>query len=80
MSRDELLRKISEYGFAVWELHLYLDTHPSDVAAIMRLKAYQQKASEYKKQYVSKYGPLTVANGSGETWLNDPWPWERRAN
>ena len=80
MSRDELLKKISEYGFASWELHVYLDTHPSDIAAMMRMKNYQKKAAEYAKEYEKKYGPLTIESGSGETWLNDPWPWERRAN
>lgn len=80
MNRDELLMKISQYAFAAWELHIYLDTHPSDIAAMMRLKNYQKKAEEYKTEYEKKYGPLTVKSGSGETWLNDPWPWERRAN
>ena len=80
MNRDELLKKISEYSFASWELHIYLDTHPSDVAAIMRLKNYWKKAEEFKAEYEKKYGPLTVKEGSGEIWLNDPWPWERRAN
>lgn len=80
MKRDELLEKISQYSFAAWELHIYLDTHPSDIAALMRLKRYQKKANELKAEYEKKYGPLTVQCGSGETWLNDPWPWERRAN
>jgi spore coat protein JB len=80
MNRDELLKKISQYAFAAWELHIYLDTHPSDIAAMMRLKNYQKKAEEYKTEYEKKYGPLNVISGSGETRLNDPWPWERRAN
>ena len=80
MNKDALLRAISEYSFAAWELHIYLDTHPSDVAAIMRKNRYQQKADELKREYESKYGPLTSKSGSGEPWLNDPWPWERRAN
>jgi spore coat protein JB len=80
MNRDELIKKISQYSFASWELHVYLDTHPSDVAAIMRMKKYRKKAAEYKDEYEKQYGPLTINGGSGETWLNDPWPWERRAD
>jgi len=80
MSRDELLRKISEYAFAAWELHIYLDSHPCDMAALMRKNRYQNKADELKKEYESKYGPLSAETGSGEQWLNDPWPWERGAN
>ena len=80
MNRDELIKKISEYSFASWELHVYLDTHPSDVAAMMRMKNFRKKAAEYTEEYEKKFGPLTVESGSGQTWLNDPWPWERRAN
>lgn len=80
MKREELLEKISQYCFAVWELHIYLDTHPSDMAALMRLNRFKKKANELRAEYESKYGPLTVQDGSGETWLNDPWPWERSAN
>lgn len=77
MERDELLRKITEYGFASWELHVYLDTHPCDVAATMRLKRFNEKAEELKKEYEEKYGPLTIESGNGAEWLKDPWPWER---
>ena len=59
--------------FLLWELHLYLDTHPDDAEAIA---AY--------RQLLPDDDPETAAGAeSGETrfhWVDGPWPWEFRAN
>ncbi len=44
--REALLKKIQEYAFAAYEWNLYLDTHPSDAAAIAQFK----KMSETSKR------------------------------
>ena len=79
MTRDELLRRLSEAQFAAWETHLFLDTHPGDAAAMDNLASSQKEAAELRDEYEKRFGPLTAADLYGDTryaWLNDPWPWE----
>ena len=62
--------------FAMWDLHLYLDTHPNDTAAKQLLNKYEEQYAEIAEAYVEKYGPFEPgAAGSGEAWLKAPWPW-----
>lgn len=75
-SRGALLRKLSAAQFAMWELHVYLDTHPNDKEALALHKKYEAKASELRKEYEEHFGPLTPATGEGVEWLKNPWPWE----
>jgi len=77
--REMLKRKISTEGFAAWELHLYLDTHPEDAAAQDAWRRHIAKRDELVKAFEEKYGPLTgSADFTAPTWmwLRDPWPWE----
>lgn len=79
MSRDELLRKLSEAQFAAWETHLFLDTHPDDEAARKNLADYRQAARRLMEEFEKTYGPLTTRDPYGDTrfeWLNSPWPWD----
>lgn len=72
-----LMRALSAEQFAAWELHLYLDTHPGDRAAKRLYEQHQARADELRKQFESKYGPLSPKDGEGVEWLSSPWPWER---
>lgn len=77
--RQKLLKKISSVQFAAWELHIYLDTHPDDDAAIKSLKCYEKDAKALIKDYEFKYGPLVSDSVYGDSrfeWVNNPWPWE----
>lgn len=58
--------KGAEYAsdFTVWELRLYLDTHPSDTAALELYKRLRP-------------GEVTETRW---IWIDDPWPWEYEAN
>ena len=79
MGREELMRKIHEYGFAAFEWNLYLDTHPCDRNALQMHQKMAQAARELTMQYEQQYGPLTAAaNTATDTWdwVNEPWPWE----
>ncbi len=79
--QDIMLRRLSAMDFAVWELHMYLDTHAEDLVALNRLKEYRVKREELLKTYESKFGPLlSKQTGSNTkwTWLQDPWPWDYR--
>ena len=78
--REELLYNILMYKFALVELNLYLDTHPSDSSMI---NLYNQYLSEEKKlcdRYEKSYGPLTVDSLNLKNnyfdWIKSPWPWE----
>ncbi|MDF2596581.1 MAG: hypothetical protein K0S30_2495 [Clostridia bacterium] len=77
--REELLMYITTTSFAVDDVNLYLDTHPTDQAAL----EYYQKCNELRKQAVKQYtdyfGPLTANNVNVTnvwTWIDEPWPWE----
>ena len=77
--REMLMRKLTSAGFAAWELHIYLDTHPYDTEAMAAMKKYQTKSEALMKEYESKYGPISADASLGEqrfAWVNDAWPWE----
>lgn len=78
--RDELLRKVQAAEFAVYDLLLYLDTHPCCQKA---LTLYKEKCAEAKKlrtQYEENFGPLTPCASSPKTpwqWIKNPWVWDK---
>lgn len=74
--REKCLKSLSATQFMVWELHLYLDTHPNDTNAMRR---HQKYAAEYRTQladFEAKFGPLSPRTGAGAAWLKNPWPWD----
>ena len=71
-------RKLASLQFTMWELHLYLDTHPFDKTAKMRLNVYSKNYMQMKAQYENQFGPLTAMSGHGEDWLKSPWPWDNK--
>ncbi len=75
-SRDKLLRTLSSVQFALWELHLYLNTHPNDLSALAMHEKYALKFRQLKKEYEENYGPLSPKSGEGIEWLKNPWPWD----
>lgn len=81
LARDEkerLLLKIYETNFALNDISLYLDVHPNDNYIYDVFKNYVNTYKNYKKEYESKYGPLTLDSIDNTTysWINNPWPWE----
>ena len=74
--RELLLRKLSTAQFALWELHLYLNTHPTDLDALALHEKYEVRYAALKREYEEKYGPLSPAVGEGISWLQNPWPWD----
>ena len=83
MSQETLLQEIMNLNFAINELVLYLDTHPSDSCAIRMHSEYSKKVMELIEEYQKLYGPLTVNFTSNDSncwkWSEEPWPWERGA-
>lgn len=78
-----MLKRLSAAQFALWETHIFLDTHPYDAAALSAKKKYLRKYETALAEYKEKYGPLVYTDVFGtEThdWIKDPWPWEREGN
>lgn len=76
-----LLSKIKKYDFALKELNLYLDTHPECRRALSMFKKYSELRINAIDEYERRFGLLTPDRSVSVerwTWIDDPWPWERR--
>ena len=81
--QESALNEISEIGFAINDLTLYLDTHPECPKGLPLLKELLQKRLTLLADYAAKYQPLTQLSmipGTPETneygWAEGPAPWE----
>ena len=76
--KKNMLKKIHALDFAIHELVLFLDTHPTDAQALAAVREYAEKARVLRERYESCYGSLTgVPCDCGDwKWIDDPWPWE----
>ena len=59
-----------EAAFALWELRLYLNTHPCDQEALALFRQLWEKA---EGTYAASFLPKECARWA---WTDDPWPWE----
>lgn len=77
-SCEPLLQRVYETGFALDDVVLYLDTHPTDMQALNYYFYMKRMRNEAITEYETAFGPLF--NYDVETdnwsWINDPWPWE----
>ena len=81
MNENELLKQIQEYQFAITDLALYLDTHPTDKKALCLHKKYCNELESLRDMYQRAYGPLTITYPCNKwRWLEEPWPWEGGEN
>ena len=79
--KEEMLQQIRCYDFAITELALYLDTHPTDDKALCLHRKYCREAKDLKDKYQKVYGPLTINFPCNKwRWLEEPWPWEGGMN
>ena len=82
MNNKAMLRKkIHELDFALYELNLYLDTHPTSLKALELLKEYRKKREMAVNMFEQQYGEYinTACDVPAEgcwKWLKGPWPWE----
>jgi spore coat protein JB len=83
MSRDEMLKKLTALDFYIIDLHLYLNTHPSDKDAIMKYNAMVKEASAIRQDYQEQYGMLMAGCTPSKIpwqWIDNPWPWQYKFN
>lgn len=77
------LHELQALNFAVSELGLYLDTHPSDRDALDLFEQYAEMYDEILQKYEQQKGPtMQMRAGMNGTyqWTKGPWPWEYDAN
>lgn len=80
---DNLMRVIQMYDFYLYDLNLFLDTHPNDKEALARFNELKEKRNRAYDAYIENCGPITAVQNNSDNyfnWVNDPWPWERGAN
>ena len=78
-SRCMMERKLSAAQFAVWEIHLFLDTHPNDEDALAAYNKYLARYEELYREFTEKYGALSAQNTADDKnwqWVDAPWPWD----
>lgn len=78
-----LMRSLSAVAFSMYDLQLFLDTHPENTNAMALFEQYRQKYLELAAEYEKRFGPLTAMNGVSDRqwkWIHSPWPWEYNAN
>lgn len=78
--RDRLMLDIQMYSFAMWDLNLYLNIHPTDRNVMSLFDNYRNSYRRAVNEYESKYGPLhledvNTSSGFWE-WNKSPFPWE----
>ncbi|MBQ7541527.1 MAG: spore coat protein CotJB [Clostridia bacterium] len=73
--REAAMRRLQSAKFALWEMHLYLDTHPEDLESIAAYKKYEAKYVLLLNEFEENYGAVTQF-APGVAWLKNPWPWE----
>lgn len=75
-----MLLDIQKLEFAIYDLSLYLDTHPNDPVALYKHKSLTNQLMQLKRAYESRFGIMSIMDHEpGETWryVNGPWPWDR---
>jgi len=79
-NREMMLKELMELDLRLYDLQLYLDTHPFEHKAV---DEYNSAANKYKamtQHFEKLYGPLTISDKDNNTtpweWINSPWPWQ----
>ncbi len=75
-NRENALKALSAAEFALWEMHLYLDTHPTDLRMVERYNKNRMKYAVMKNEFEDKYYKLSAETAQGVEWLKSPWPWD----
>lgn len=82
MDRDRMLYEIMALDFALIDLNLYLDTHPTDADAIDLFNNVAKKRKVMVDSYQAMYGPLTASGYTNSEdmwdWIEEPWPWDKK--
>lgn len=74
--------RCQQIAFAMWELRLYLNTHPCDQEALALLHRLQENCCEpnYATTFLEDVPCTDGTRNPAWRWGSDPWPWEYEAN
>lgn len=76
-NKDIMLKQVMALNFAITDIGLYLNTHPTDTGAIRLHEEFANKYKVVSEEYQRLYGPLTLNyasnNGSTWRWVEEPW-------
>ncbi|WP_246120502.1 spore coat protein CotJB [Cohnella terricola] len=72
--------ELQRTDFALVELTLYLDTHPTDMQAVQQFNQLAQRRRQIANEFEMRYGPLMQFGHSYSRfpwqWVETPWPWQ----
>ena len=85
MRKSELTRRIHAYDFAIYEMVLYLDTHPDCARGLEKLARLKAERAALINEYERHCGKYIEQHTDACTerhwnWIDGPWPWENEAN
>ena len=76
-NREELMKKLMAYKFAINDMSLFLNTHPDDEKALKYHNEYVWEYNKIKEEYEKEYGPITFETEMDSwKWVTEKWPWE----
>jgi spore coat protein JB len=79
--KERLLKTIQAYDFSLYELNLYLDTHPNCQHGLAYFRKYLALKSKALEEYNRRFGSITAEqlepNATTWEWSTTPFPWER---
>ena len=81
--RQKLMAMLRKYDFVLYELQLYLDTHPSCPHALRKWQEVSALRQKTSSAYIRQFGPIQPRQTDGNApwgWIEGPWPWEKEAN
>ncbi len=84
--QEHMRRRINAMGFAVYEMELFLDSHPDNQRALAARKEYIMQRDKMIAEYEQKYGPYIINTGDVPLdakrwiWVDNPWPWDYQAD
>lgn len=76
-NREELMKQLMAYKFAINDMSLFLNTHPEDERALRYHNEYVCEFNKIKDEYEREFGPITFETEMDSwQWVTDRWPWE----
>lgn len=80
VSKHDIEQRIYAYRFALYDLGLFLDSHPYDRQALHLRSVYQTKLASLIDEYEQCYGKFVLTQADVQDcwkeWVSDPWPWD----
>ena len=81
--RRQLMYAIQMYDFYLYELQLYLDSHPTCQNGLHAFRKYRELRKKAVSTYTELFGPIAPLQSQCDNvfeWAKGPWPWEKEAN